>query len=87
MTKYKALYRAVRHLTVADYQLNGRVMRRAAGYRATDHRGRNATRRTGDGESSNGRMASFALLHARQTLSPPDPSVASVRADAGPPSR
>ena len=86
MTKYKALYRAVRRLTVTDYQVNGRVMRHAAGYRATHHQGKDATRRTGNGGVSSGHMSGFAILHARQPLSPPDPSAASVRAGAADPS-
>jgi hypothetical protein len=69
MTKYKAIFRAVQHLTVTDYQLNGRVMRRAAGYRAADHHGKNATRRAGNGRVSNGHMSGFA----RPRLLLPDP--------------
>jgi len=47
MTKYKQLLRTVQHLT--DYQVNGRVVRRAPEYRAA-----NPARKNAAGDISNG---------------------------------
>jgi hypothetical protein len=71
MTKYKELHRAVQHL--ADYQMNGRVVRRAAEYRSANPERKNAARhiRGGqipNGRISNGRMRGFAPLQALSPL-------------------
>jgi hypothetical protein len=69
MTKYKAIFRAVQHLTVTDYQLNRHVLRRAAGHRAADPRRTPAARRVDDARSSDDHVSGIALLLARSTLS------------------
>lgn len=68
MTKYKQLHRAVQHL--ADYQMNGRVARRAAEYRAATRDRKNAARRVGNEQIPNRQIPGIAPLHARPTLSP-----------------
>jgi hypothetical protein len=90
MTKYKELHRAVQHLT--DYQMNGRVVRRAAEYRAANPDRKNPAQRISNGQISNGRMPNnqmpgFAPLHVRPMLStpwmlPPGPSPSPVMTEA-----
>jgi hypothetical protein len=68
MTKYKQLLRTVQHL--ADYQMNGRVARRAAEYRAPTRDRENAVRRVGNEQIPDRQIPGIAPLHARPTLSP-----------------
>ena len=62
MTKYKQLHRAVQHLT--DYQMNGRVVRRATDYRAATRDRKTAARRVGNEPIPNRQIPGVATLHA-----------------------
>jgi hypothetical protein len=74
MTKFKALHRAVQHLT--DYQMNGRVVRRVAEYRAVTPDRENArqfgTRHGGKGQISSSRMTDgqMGIFAPRHTPTP-----------------
>jgi anti-sigma factor RsiW len=68
MTKYKQLHRAVQHLT--HYQINARIARRVAEYRAATRDRKNAARRIRNEQIPNRRIAGIAPLRARPTLSP-----------------